>query len=94
MTSASIRGFLAATWTRIEAMPKWAVSVLSEPNGNGSASRVCFLLVTTTVCGVLAGHLYLRHSLPDAGTIGGLSGLLTAGAAGYGANKITTRDKS
>jgi hypothetical protein len=83
-----------SAWSRVESALKWAPSVLSEPNGTGSASRVCFFFVTVTVCGVLAGHLYLKHSLPDAGTLGGLAGLLTAGATGYGANKITTKGAS
>lgn len=82
---------LHTAWSKIEASAKWGVSIASEPDGTGSTSRVCFGLVALTVCGVLIGHLCLKHSLPDAGILGGLSGLLTAGATGYGANKITTR---
>jgi hypothetical protein len=88
----SIKGALSAAWSKIEQAGKWGASVASEPNGTGSASRVCFFIVTATVCGVLAGHLYLKHSLPDQGTLLGLGGLLTAGSAGYGANKITTKN--
>jgi hypothetical protein len=78
-------------WSKIEAASRWTVSVASEPNGTGSASRVCFGLIVLTVCGVLIAHLWLRRSLPDQGTLLGLSSLLTAGAAGYGANKFSNK---
>ena len=89
MTWTSVKLFLSVAWTKVEGAIKFPVSVLSEPNGTGSASRVCFFLVTVTVCAVLGGHLFLKHTLPDAGTLGGLAGLLTAGAAGYGTNKLS-----
>jgi hypothetical protein len=55
---------------------------------------VCFGLIVITVCGVLVGHLYLKRALPDQGSLVGLSSLLTAGAAGYGANKFASRGSS
>lgn len=91
MTWATIKAVFSSAWTKFESHVKWAHSIFSEPDGTGSASRVCFFLITATVCGVLAGHLYLKHSLPDQGTLLGLGGLLTAGSAGYGANKISSK---
>jgi hypothetical protein len=86
-----IKSAAQALWKRIEQAVKWGTSVASEPNGAGSASRVCFGLIVLTVCGVLIGHLYIKRSLPDQGTLLGLSSLLTAGAAGYSANKFSAR---
>jgi hypothetical protein len=81
-----------AAWSKLGVGLKWARTVLSERDGTGSTSRVVSLLVTLTICGVLIGHLVIRRTLPDPGTLGGLAGLLTAGAAGYGVNKATNRD--
>lgn len=88
----SINDIFAAARAKLGLGIKWTTTVLSERDGTGSASRFGFVLVVLTVCGVLVGHLVIRRTLPDAGTLGGLAGLLTAGASAYGANKFTTRN--
>lgn len=90
----TIKSVARFAWSKVEQVAKWGASVASEPNGTGSASRVCLFLITATVCAVLIGHLYLRHSLPDQVTLLGLGGLLTAGASGYGTNKVASRPAS
>lgn len=78
-------------WTKAEASGKWLVSVVSEPDGTGSSSRAALGLVTLTVCGALAGHMWLHRTLPDHDTLTGLAELLAAGSGGYVGNKITNR---
>jgi hypothetical protein len=87
-----LKGILISAWAKLGLGIEWASTVLSEKDGTGSSSRIGFLVVVLTVCGVLIGHLVIRRTLPDAGTLGGLAGLLTAGAGAYGVNKVATKN--
>ena len=57
------------TWEKADAGLKWVASIHSEPDGTGSASRVCFSLLVLTVCGVLICHVAVHHTLPDHDTL-------------------------
>lgn len=66
----------------------WAKTIPSEPNGNGSSSRVIALLVAGTVVGVLIAYFVVRHELPDANQLYGLAAILGTGIGAYAANKF------
>lgn len=87
----SIKGILTAAWLKVESHLQWTRTVVSEVDGTGSTSRLCFLLITLTVCGITIAHFCVSRKLPDEGTLIGLSSLVTAGGAGYGINKIAGR---
>lgn len=89
-----ISGLLARAWNSICAHAKWTKDVLSERDGSGSASRVCLFVVTVTVCGCLIANTIFTRKLPGEGSLLGLSALLTAGAGGYGVNRISHRGDS
>jgi hypothetical protein len=70
----------------------WAKTIPSEPNGNGSSSRIAFLLVTCTVCWLLYAYYCYRGALPDQYTLYGLASLVSAVAGAYGINKWMHKD--
>lgn len=79
----------------------WFKSVLSEPDGTGSSSRVAFLLLIVTCCLSIASCTFvllylvlLFKKIPEGmehmvSLIAALTGLSAAGAGAYAANKFS-----
>jgi hypothetical protein len=65
---------------------KWLVSVLSERDGSGSASRVALLIVIVSTAASLLIYLAIKHDLPSADVLSGMAKIIAAAAALYGAN--------
>ena len=79
----------------------WARSVLSEPDGTGSSSRIAFLALVVTCCVsilsccfVLLYLVVIFKKIPEGvekmvALIGALTGLSAAGAGAYASNKFS-----
>lgn len=72
----------------LKAALKWLHSIPSEPDGQGSASRVGLLMVTGAICMVLVGHLYFQRRMPTHDELTGLAEIITASGGTYGVGKI------
>jgi hypothetical protein len=81
----SVKGVVVST-------TEWVKTISSEPNGNGSSSRMIALIVTVTLMGVLAGFFHVHHDLPTPGQLYGLASILGTGIGGYIANKLRPKD--
>jgi hypothetical protein len=79
---------------KIHKAVKWAISVLSERDGSGSSSRVALLIVVIAVAFCLVFFTIHEHKLPEGQTLLGMSGILTAGATVYGANRLTNKENN
>lgn len=78
-------------WLRLKQIGAWLKSIPSEPNGTGSSSRVCMLLLTGTICYLLYSYYCYHGTLPDHDTLFGLAAMLGAVVGGYGINKFTDK---
>jgi hypothetical protein len=78
-------------WLRIKQFGGWLKSIPSEPNGTGSSSRICMLLLTGTICYLIYSYYCYHGYLPDDDTLFGLAAMLTAVAGAYGINKFTNQ---
>jgi hypothetical protein len=76
-------------WANLTAIFNWAKSIPSEPNGNGSSSRIIGLAVAFTLVGLLIAFFCLTHSLPSPDQFYGMAALLGTACAGYTANKLS-----
>jgi len=70
----------------------WAKTIPSEPNGNGSSSRMIALMVAVTITGLLIAFFCVHHDLPTPGQLYALSAILGTGIGAYAANQIRHRD--
>jgi hypothetical protein len=66
----------------------WAKSIPSEPNGNGSSSRIIGLAVAGTLMGLMIAFFHAKHDLPTPGQLYGIASILGTGIGGYIANKM------
>ena len=76
-------------WPLITKALTWAKSIPSEPNGNGSSSRIIGLSVAFTLIGLLIAFLCMTHGLPTSDQFYGMAALLGTACAGYAANKFS-----
>lgn len=66
----------------------WVKTIPSEPNGNGSSSRVIAMVVALTLMGLLLAFFHVKHDLPTPGQLYGISAILGTGIGGYIVNKM------
>lgn len=67
---------------------RWAKTIPSEPNGNGSSSRIIALVTTLTLTGLLIAFFKVKHELPTADQLYGIAAILGTGMGGYVANRF------
>jgi hypothetical protein len=80
-------------WANLTALFNWAKSVPSEPNGNGSSSRIIGLTVAFTLVGLMIAFFVVTHLLPTPDQFYGMAALLGTACAGYAANKLSGMGK-
>jgi len=83
-------------WQKIFALlgscGKWIKTIPSEPNGNGSSSRILGLMVGGTLSGLMIANFVVHKSLPTEGQFYGIAAVLAAGASAYLGNKFGRKD--
>lgn len=80
-------------WTFLTKVFGWAKSIPSEPNGNGSTSRVIGLAMAFALIGLMVGFLILTHTLPTPEQFYGMTALLGAACSAYVTNKLSSIGK-
>lgn len=78
-------------WEKFTKIFNWVSTIPSEPNGNGSSSRIIGLSVAFTLVGLLIAFFCVTHMLPSAEQFYGMATFLGAACAGYAANKLSNR---
>ena len=86
------KGIFAFVKGLVVSTTKWAKTIPSEPNGNGSSSRMIALMVTVTTTGLLIAFFRVHHDLPTPGQLYALSAILGTGIGAYAANQIRHKD--
>jgi hypothetical protein len=72
----------------VRAIGGWVKTIPSEPNGNGSSSRVIALVVSGTLMGLMISYFRVKHDLPSPDQLYGLAAILGTGVGGYVANRF------
>jgi hypothetical protein len=71
----------------------WLKSVSSEPDGNGSASRIIGISMTFTLIGLMIAFFCFTHGLPSPEQFYGMTALLGAASSSYVSNKLSNIGK-
>ena len=80
-------------WAIVTTSLNWAKSVSSEPNGNGSSSRIIGLAMTFTLIGLMIAFFCVSHTLPSPDQFYGMTALLGAASSSYVSNKLSNIGK-